>query len=55
MPLTVHDILMDADAFRRAYPGWPLTGRQLTDYSDMPGYAIPPEPDADGEREERQS
>jgi hypothetical protein len=41
MPLTAHDILMDADAFRRCYPGWPLTSLQLTDYSDDPEFAIP--------------
>jgi hypothetical protein len=33
----------------------PLTGRQLTDYRDMPGYAIPPrempETGADGYKE----
>jgi hypothetical protein len=54
MSLTAHDILMDADAFKRAYPRWPsaetpdhlalppVTGHELTDYSDDPGYAIPP-------------
>jgi hypothetical protein len=51
MALTAHDILTDADLFRAAYPNWPgidpltgpfMTGRQLTDYRDMPGYAIPP-------------
>lgn len=26
MPLTPHDILMDADAFKRAYPKWPSAG-----------------------------
>jgi hypothetical protein len=34
MPLTAHDILMDADAFRRCYPGWPVTSRDLTDYPE---------------------
>jgi len=40
MSLTAHDILMDADLFRAAYPGWPLTGRELTDYSTDPAFAI---------------
>ena len=34
MALTAHDILMDADLFRRAYPGWPMTSRDLTDYPE---------------------
>jgi hypothetical protein len=54
MSLTAHDILMDADLFRAAYPRWPsagtpdplalppVTGRELTDYSDDPRFAIPP-------------
>jgi hypothetical protein len=40
MPLTAHDILIDADAFRRCYPGWPLSSLQLTDYTDDPEFAI---------------
>jgi len=27
MALTAHDILTDADLFRRAYPDWPHPGR----------------------------
>lgn len=51
MPLTSHDILTNADLFRAAYPSWPgvdplagpfLSSRQLTDYSDDPGFAITP-------------
>jgi hypothetical protein len=54
MSLTAQDILMDADLFRAAYPRWPsaetttpleappLTGRELTDYSDDPRFAIRP-------------
>ena len=34
MPLTAHDILMDADLFRAAYPGWPVTARDLTGYPE---------------------
>jgi hypothetical protein len=52
MAVTVHDITMNADAFKRAYPRWPsaeadplalppVTGRELADYRDMPGYAVP--------------
>lgn len=26
MAITAHDLLMDADLFRRVYPNWPLTG-----------------------------
>ena len=54
MSLTVHDILIDADLFRRAYPGWPSvapapgpldgpfpSSLQLTSYADdEPGFAI---------------
>jgi hypothetical protein len=34
MALTAHDILMDADLFRAAYPGWPMTGPQLVSYPE---------------------
>ena len=36
MALTAHDLLMDADLFRRAYPDWPsgpsMSAVDLTDY-----------------------
>jgi len=52
MPVTGHDILMNADAFKRAYPRWPSaetdplagpfpTATMLTDNSDDPGFAVP--------------
>lgn len=52
MPVTVPDITMNADLFRAAYPCWPSaetdplagpfpTGRELADYSDDEGYAVP--------------
>lgn len=28
MALTAHDLLMDADLFKRAYPDWPHAGRR---------------------------
>jgi hypothetical protein len=38
MPMTVHDILMDADLFRRVYPQWPsgpsMSAVDLTDYPE---------------------
>jgi hypothetical protein len=52
MPVTGHDILTNADLFRAAYPSWPsaetdplalppITARELTDYSDDEGFAVP--------------
>ena len=60
MSLTSHDILLDADLFRRTYPSWPhaepdrnpldgpfVTSRDLTTYSDDPTYPITL-PDSEG-------
>jgi hypothetical protein len=62
MSLTVHDISMNADLFKRAYPRWPsaetdplagpfMSRKDLTDYPDEPGWAILPTPERDDDEE----